>query len=817
VLPILFFLLLTILTDVTPAPAQSSLQAPANNPGDPTIALWLFDESQSLYPSDTVDDNSSHDYLMTLGLGGRIVPGKFGNALDPLPYPPIKFPDGDTNFGLHNPPSEPHQSAEPLTWPTAQFAALMTSGENHLRKVPFSNASDTRLNLGAFDWTVEFWYLPERSAPDVGTIFELGSGPRGIGNSVTRLSFNSKGGYFIFENAAGHCDLKIPSNPRALRPGSGTWVHIAFVYSAHSRRIRHFFNGRLQSTSRPCAIQALPHGDAAYFSVARNSAWQRPLQGRIDELRFSASDIYTRNFTPPPSFAPARPTMTLPNEKPLPLLFANESHSNEPINLGSRKYVFIDGAILAGSENVQFVVNPPREEQPVLEWTPNLTKHISVIEDAGGLIRLYFEGPHDSLAVATSRDGMHFTLPDVGHGTYEGQKNIVTSEKAILGNVFLDPTAPPDSRYKLVSGIRGREIYLFTSPDGFTFHRWKTAVLPFWGASQSNVFWDDQQQVFLGYHRSDFHATPGGATQRESVYTRVRDLYTPWPYRPVTQQETWAAAKTQNLRQPQPHFLDNGPLAPGGIGLEFPAVFGPILQDAPGTDIYVPQAMKYPWAPDTYVAFPAVYFHYRGDGPPTREILGTKEAARGSGVVETEVAVSRDGERWTRYPRPVYLGLGLHGKRTLHMAYMGEGMIRRGNEIWQYYLADDHYHSWIVRTPTHRAVLRVVQRLDGFVSADAAYTGGSMETRPLIFSGKKLLLNVKTDATGYVQVGLEDAQGRPIPGFSTDDCIYVNTDDVAAEIAWLHSGSDVSSLAGQPVRIVFRMRGAKIYSFQFVQ
>jgi hypothetical protein len=92
-----------------------------------------------------------------------------------------------------------------------------------------------------------------------------------------------------------------------------------------------------------------------------------------------------------------------------------------------------------------------------------------------------------------------------------------------------------------------------------------------------------------------------------------------------------------------------------------------------------------------------------------------------------------------------------------------------------------------------------------------------METRPLIFSGKKLLLNVKTDATGYVQVGFEDERGEPIPGYSVEDCIYVNTDDVAAEVGWLHAGSDVSSLAGKTVRIVFRMRGASLYAFQFVQ
>ncbi len=185
-------------------------------------------------------------------------------------------------------------------------------------------------------------------------------------------------------------------------------------------------------------------------------------------------------------------------------------------------------------------------------------------------------------------------------------------------------------------------------------------------------------------------------------------------------------------------------------------------------------------------------------------------------MVETEVAVSRDGEHWKRYPRPAYIGHGVHGHRVLHMAYMGEGMVRHGNEIWQYYLSNPHYHSWFNRTPPQRAIFRVVQRLDGFVSADAPYTGGTMETRPFVLSGKKLVLNVKTEATGDVQVGIEDAEGKPIPGYAVDDCIYVNTDDVAATVPWLNKGSDVSSLAGKAVQLVFCMRGAKLFAMQFV-
>jgi hypothetical protein len=44
-------------------------------------------------------------------------------------------------------------------------------------------------------------------------------------------------------------------------------------------------------------------------------------------------------------------------------------------------------------------------------------------------------------------------------------------------------------------------------------------------------------------------------------------------------------------------------------------------------------------APDTYLAFPSVYFHYWKAGPKTRQILGSEERQQGSGVAEVHVVV----------------------------------------------------------------------------------------------------------------------------------------------------------------------------------
>jgi hypothetical protein len=132
--------------------------------------------------------------------------------------------------------------------------------------------------------------------------------------------------------------------------------------------------------------------------------------------------------------------------------------------------------------------------------------------------------------------------------------------------------------------------------------------------------------------------------------------------------------------------------------------------------------------------------------------------------------------------------------------------------------------------------------MDGFISIDTPYEmEGLIVTKPLIFEGNRLVLNVDTDAVGYLQVGFLDESGNPVPGFSVDDCIYINGDFLDAEVEWLENREDlegtlgmvfeeihdefknfkttkdVSILSGKKVQLVFRMRGTKLYAMQFVQ
>jgi hypothetical protein len=105
-------------------------------------------------------------------------------------------------------------------------------------------------------------------------------------------------------------------------------------------------------------------------------------------------------------------------------------------------------------------------------------------------------------------------------------------------------------------------------------------------------------------------------------------------------------------------------------------------------------------------------------------------------------------------------------------------------------------------------------RLDGFVSADFDYAGGTLITPPLRFEGSRLELNLDTGAGGVARVEILDEGGAPISGFTLKEADQLNTNDTRTVVTWRNS-SDVSALAGKAVRLHLRMRSAKLYAFQF--
>jgi hypothetical protein len=141
-----------------------------------------------------------------------------------------------------------------------------------------------------------------------------------------------------------------------------------------------------------------------------------------------------------------------------------------------------------------------------------------------------------------------------------------------------------------------------------------------------------------------------------------------------------------------------------------------------------------------------------------------------------------------------------------------------GDELWIYYFGTNENHSSVLdpaATVRKTAISRAVLRLDGFMSADAAYEGGTLTTPPIAFDGSHLELNLDTSAGGSARIEILDEHGKPIKGFTLSDGNELSGNSVRMRVSWRNS-QDVSSLAGKPIKLRFELRNCRLYAFQFV-
>ena len=105
--------------------------------------------------------------------------------------------------------------------------------------------------------------------------------------------------------------------------------------------------------------------------------------------------------------------------------------------------------------------------------------------------------------------------------------------------------------------------------------------------------------------------------------------------------------------------------------------------------------------------------------------------------------------------------------------------------------------------------------MDGFTSINFPAAWGKMVTKPFVFEGCRLTLNLEGGAFGRFKVGFLDENSKFIPGYSLDDALPSTGDALDLTAYWKH-GSDVSPLSGRKVSMVIEARDCDLYSMQFV-
>ena len=472
----------------------------------------------------------------------------------------------------------------------------------------------------------------------------------------------------------------------------------------------------------------------------------------------------------------------------------------KPWPVGSQKQLFFDDRFIAESENVRIVMNQPRKLGPVLKpdsrWEDfRLTSYFTVLQE-GDLCRMYyscfsedqwnFADPEVTwrdyafLCYAESKDGIHWHKPNLGIVQYDGSTdNNILARSIVDGTVFLDPHDIPERRYKLLHTVGPHQggLKISCSADGIHFKLSEKSVVPWEPDSQQNMFFDTRHGKYVAYLRAIREVMGSKADNwRMVMRCEVDDL------------EDWSDAKPE-------------------------IVFRPDKQDPPDVDFYTNACLLYPWAADAYFMFPAVYHHF--------------PAGYGNdGLLDIAAAASRNGIDWKRPDRGPYIPLGQRGEWDAMFNMMGVGIVRQGDKLLQYYNGVDFGHGATRKESLHIEQAQgrrrwgwmgaVQQRLDGFYSVDSTYEGGELTTPPIVFAGNRLQLNIDTSSAGSAKVEICDARGVPIPGFSLQEASTIMANDVRHLVSW-GKNTDVSSLAGQPIRLRVQSRSTKLYAFQFVQ
>ncbi len=459
----------------------------------------------------------------------------------------------------------------------------------------------------------------------------------------------------------------------------------------------------------------------------------------------------------------------------------------EPITIGSRLELFVDDYLIQEMSGAELVLHHPTPREVAIvhdePWEGNISTYVTVFQD-GDLYRMYYRGADlevvegkfktthtEFVCYAESTDGIHWSKPELGLVKFGGSKqNNIMLPYGHNFTPFKDtnPACKPEEQYKALSGV-GPPLG-FKSPDGIHWSRLGegpviTGPAPF--DSQNLVFWDTVRGCYMAYTRGIQHGVRAIRTATSPDFRQWTDLrFLIYPSAPVAH---------------------------------------PVAEH-----LYTNTIQPYHRAPHFYMGFPMRF-------TPKRQSWYYEKYKVELGVSDVVFMASRDGITFRRW---------------------GEAFIRPGPQKHRWVARDNMVACGMLVTKSDRPgapdelslysvegyinlspdidcqLRRYTIRMDGFVSLNAPLTGGEVVTRPLSFDGKQLVINFATSAAGSIRVELQDAEGKAIPGFALNDCPEIFGDAIERVVRW-EGGSDVSELAGTPVRLRLLLKDADLYSIRF--
>ena len=483
-----------------------------------------------------------------------------------------------------------------------------------------------------------------------------------------------------------------------------------------------------------------------------------------------------------------------------------------PFSVGSVRQLFFDDFFFAFAgrdhwdqipHNIRFSLGRVEKHgAPLLEgdasWE-NSSAWLNVLREDDRFRMWYHSGHADRrggrVSYAESADGVHWEKPGLGqieaggsddnNIVFEGGLGGVSPE---FGNVFRDPNAAPGEEYKMVYAEWLGE-YIFEvpgysptngtlrgacSPDGRRWTRYYENFLGHYPDSQNVACWDPTLGKYVIYHRSlSYFGELEVGDLRAQSHLRGRAV---------------GRMESRDFRQWSTSEL----------------VLEPDLEDGLNSDIYNSAYSRHPDNVHAHYLFPSFYRHYEG-------------------TFEVQVCSSRDNRHWARPCRDTFIPLGEPGAFDCFIISVSPGIVALDDSTWAlYYRSGDGPHGGShpieLDYEARSRVSRVTFERDRILGLEGAAAGGHFATRPLAFSGSRLVLNAEpTGPEPQIRVQLLDAEtGDPIEKYTFETCRPLCANGLDMTVVWQGGEQIGDEVSRRAVRLHFEVRSMRLYAFQFL-
>lgn len=455
----------------------------------------------------------------------------------------------------------------------------------------------------------------------------------------------------------------------------------------------------------------------------------------------------------------------------------------EPIPINQDSQLFVDDHLIANISSVHRRLNrPDKQPEPIMvadrKWEGIAVYYGSVLQHRGQLWLYYITGQglqelnysqfrerygygKHPICLASSKDGHVFHKEPIEGAVLTGTNIVIDDPVDCFGLVKDELEKDPSKRFKLLAS-RGNwwaGLTPATSPDGI---QWT------WGEPHAVTYFGDRCSYWIDPIR-----------KKHVAWSRCYPLM---GGRVIVHKETEDFDRWGDIRESHPKI-----------------VMMPDRNDHPMTQYYGGYAF---WYRSLYLAYLEVYYVH-------------------SQRIDTLLASSRDGLRWQIVcDRDIFLPNGRHGEFDAYwiVPTFNPPVLKDGQLLIHYNgRPDPHGHPGFesVRPGMGGSIGLATLREDGFVSLDATGAQGNVETKLLKLPEARSALEINVGPfntrPGYdpmeVLVELLNESGESLISFPIQSSSEPNP-------VWFRIS--LKLLLPQVLRLRFRLRNARLYSFRFV-